>query len=155
MAPPPPVQRSATARFLMGLAVVTACLSLIAITVGVYFVLLQTYTLPQTMLMMGTGGLVFSIVAGGVAWGIYNARMLKNKIRNKVVHHKVNTLLEAVKEEITAPIREYPKTSAALAALAGLVIAEKYGKKSSDMLNDFLDGDIGREVQHRLRQLMH
>lgn len=155
MAPPPPVKRSMTAHFLTGMAVVVACLSLIALAVGSYFVLLESYSLPHTLLIMGGGGLLFAALTGGIAWTVYNARMLKAKVRNKVIQSKVSNLLESVKEEITTPIREYPKTAAALAALAGLIVAEKYGKKGSDMLNNLFESDAGREIQEKFKHLVH
>lgn len=122
---PPPARKSLTARVLTGLAIAFACAGLFALCAGGYLWLAETYSVRAALLATGGGGLLLALLMGGAAWAAGNYRFFKSKVRERVVRRRLQDLGTAVAQEFGESVREFPKTSAALAALAGLALGEQ------------------------------
>lgn len=155
IAPPPPVRKSTTAQFLQVLAVVLACLAVAALGVGTYMWMRETYTLRETAVYMGSLGIVLALLCGGVAWVIENKRYIRAKIAGKVVKHKVSNLYEAVTDEFSDTVREYPKTTAAVAAILGLVAANKVKAMSEEGDLPLFTHENAEKVKGAIRDFVH
>lgn len=131
MTPPAPPKRSPTAKVLEVLAVVLVCVGLAALGVGVYLWLAETYPLRIVALMMGGGGIAAGLVFAGSAWTVANRRMLTRRVKEKVVKHRVQELAQAVTEEFGDVVRDYPKTTAAIAAFAGIALGDLAARNSN------------------------
>lgn len=147
---PAPVRTSAVARFLAGLSAALACVGSFALVGGIYMWLEESYTMREALLITGSGVLVFAGIMAGIVYTSCRLRQIKMRVGAKIFKRRVKNLAEAVGEELTDPIREYPKTAAALAVLAGIVLSEKFGDEGADALKRLLDSheDRGKSAFH-------
>lgn len=139
---PPPVQRKSTAvKLALGLSVVLVCVGLGFLGVGIYMWLGELYPPRMAMLMMGGIVVAFALFTGGIAMTAANYRRIHAKVREKVIRHKLHELMSAVTEEFEDSVRQYPKTAAAAAALAGVIIGE-HAARHNVMLKDAVLKDL-------------
>lgn len=138
---PPVVRPNASAKFLSTLAFVIGVIGAGALSFGSYLWLTEIYPLRTAVLIMGGAGLGIALLCCGAAWAIGNYRYLHGKVRNRVIRSKVENVIEAASEEFGDVVRAYPKTAAALAALAGLTIANQINERGglNEVLSDAKD----------------
>jgi hypothetical protein len=68
---------------------------------------------------------LLALVMGAAAWAAGNYRFFHTRARERIVRRRLKELGSAVVQEFGDQVREYPKTSAAVAALAGLALGEQ------------------------------
>lgn len=150
---PPQVRRSTTAQAITVAAVVLACAALCALLYGAFLWVGMRYTPEATAFIMGG---ILSLVAaclGLIGWAVYNTRAIKSRVREKVISHKLSNFIDAMVEEFEEPVRKYPKTAAALAALAGGLTADAMIKRSGIAPRDFMQeklSDTAQSLKSRL-----
>lgn len=154
---PPPVRKNTAAKALTAFAAVLSVAGLGALAVGAFFWLSEVYPLHIVMTILGGAVLGLAVVAGLCAWLAYNSRFLNAKLRQKVIQSKLKDLSEAVGDEFSGAIRDYPKTTAALAALLGIAVGTIIMKNKGLTLHDIMGDlkDVVRDAKEKADLAIH
>lgn len=145
LSPPPVPTKSTAARLLVVLSAVLIFAGIGFLGVGTYMWLRELYPLRMAVMIMGGILVGFS----GVALAASNYRRAYSKVREKVIKHKLHELASAVAEEFEDAVREYPKTAAAIAALAGVLIGE-HAARNNPVLKDTVIKDLVTEAKEQI-----
>jgi hypothetical protein len=152
MAPPPVKRGSPAARFMTALAAILGFAACVALAAGVFMWLDEVYPLRQALVLFGAGGILVASVIGGATYAVSHWRKIKLRIAKKVVERKVHSLFDAVMDEFEVPVKLYPKTATAIAALAGVAIGDRLGDRRERALQEVADSidKMSRNVRHRI-----
>lgn len=110
------------------LLVLSGLFFLVALIFGViaaYQWLLAHYPADMAALLAGTFVLAVSASLAAIGLTILNRRQSRFKEMKEELTHHVSAVYDAVAEELDDPIRNHPKTTIALAALAGYILADR------------------------------
>lgn len=144
-------------RFLTTLSVLLGLVACAALAAGMYLWLDEIYPARQALLIFGAGGVVIASITGSVTYAIAHWRRIKMRVAKKVVERKVHSLFDAIADEFEVPVQLYPKTAAAAAALAGIVIGEKVGEKGARVMRELVAAErsAGRAARKSLDGVIH
>lgn len=98
-------------------------IGVVFLSIAIYGVLLDSFTMPVAATITGVGILVLSgllVLIGKKAAGELDKRSLRQEAQQ--VDVVISQLMDAVIGEIEDPVRENPKMALALAGLAGLMV---------------------------------
>lgn len=104
---------------------VLAVIALICLAAAFSYWLRQQYTPDVAALVAGLGMLALALLVAAVGYAVSVIRKNKieavtDEIKNKVLH-----ALESVADEMEDPIRDHPKSSVAIATLAGYLVGNR------------------------------
>lgn len=85
----------------------------------------ETYDVRTASMYMGVAAIGAAAICGLVVILMDYVHKAKARIIRNAVIARVNNMVQSVVNEFDEPIRENPKTAAALASVAGFVAAEK------------------------------
>lgn len=110
---------------IFGVAALLGVVALVFLIVAMSYWLQSRYSPDLAALLTAGVALSFAVLVAAVGYAVNEIR--KNKINAVAdeLKERVSNALEAVSEEMEDPIRAYPKSSLALASLAGYVIGSK------------------------------
>ena len=120
-----PRQQDKTLQIIFGFAAVLGIVSVMYVIVAMSYWLKTQYA-PEVAALITSGAVLLVallIAACGYAYSI--ARKSKIEAVTDELKLKVINAIEAVSEEMEDPIRTYPKSSVALATLAGYMVGTK------------------------------
>ena len=124
-----PAVSAAPPRFGMYAAAGLLCMAGMAFSLAAIYMGLAA-TVPPAMAALGTAAAAFS--AAGILIGIVQLRRVLHKQRmarlpvvDNMNMDAINHALQMIIEEFEEPVKAYPKTAMALAALAGLVAGNR------------------------------
>lgn len=123
--PDAPPRMSSATRYVI---ITAACIALIGAAIGatgVFLHLQESYGTETAAIATGLGLVGISALTAAAAFMGAEYRALKALMIKRTVFKKVEQTASSFMDELEAPIREYPKTAAALAAAAGFLAGDQ------------------------------
>ena len=104
---------------------VLAVVALICLAAAFAYWLRQQYTPDVVALVAGLGILALALLVAAAGYAVSEIRKNKIEAVGEEIKKKVLTALESVADEMEDPIRDHPKSSVAIATLAGYLVGNR------------------------------
>lgn len=140
-------QRSTTSRALVALAVGFASMAVLFLVAGGYIWLDELYGSRHAALLMGSAALLLSFLTLGVSVYVSRKRRAIIAAHHGEITRHVEGALQALMAEIEEPVKAYPKSALAIAALVGYVAAGTL-REGTDALLRPLEQLSSRHLHH-------
>lgn len=118
-------RRSKAGLVLMGLSALCVFVAVIFLIVALHNWLGANYTPDMAALITAAFVALMAAIFGLLGYASINRRHSRLEAMKSELTDNLAALLEAVGEELDDPVRNHPKTSLAVAALAGFLVADR------------------------------
>lgn len=116
---------------LEGLVVALALVCIASLGYAAWLWLTSQYTPQYAALFAGLGAAALGLVLSGGLWFARNRRKIKYYLGYKKISGQAEGIVSSLMQEWEAPIKDHPKTAAALAVIAGVILATFLEKKGT------------------------